>query len=65
MERKFFIAVSVYIFLEKSQTSYLILYIKKVEKEQQNICKESRMKKIVKVRTEINKIESRSKKEKY
>ena len=44
---------------EKAQINNLIVYLKKLDKEQQTKPKESRRKDIIKIRAEINEIESK------
>ena len=58
--REKFIALQVYLKKqEKSQINNLTLYLKDLEKEQQTKPRVSRRKEIIKIRAEINKIESK------
>ena len=46
---------------EKSQVNYLTLHLKELEKEEQTKPKVSRRKEIIKIRAEINEIETKKK----
>jgi hypothetical protein len=58
-----FIAMSAYIKkTERSQINDIIIYLKLLEKQEQANSKTNRRRKIIKIRTEINEIETKKKK---